>query len=127
MIGKNQNVLVIHNTKRKLNDNLSFYHFVFLLICIFKRKYIFFACLNTPCFFVFFKIKTILNFILGNIKMLLIIFILLSVLFIILGFKNSIINYIKVFQTYKSIPCPRNRLLLLGNLLILPLNPYRKK
>jgi hypothetical protein len=59
--------------------------------------------------------------------MLLIIFILLSVLFIILGFKNSIINYIKVFQTYKSIPCPRNRLLLLGNLLILPLNPYRKK
>jgi len=48
-------------------------------------------------------------------------------LFIILGFKNWIINYIKVFQTYKSIPCPPNRLPLLGNLFSLPLNPYRKK
>ncbi|CAF4931442.1 unnamed protein product, partial [Rotaria sp. Silwood1] len=35
-----------------------------------------------------------------------------------------IINYIKVLQTYKHIPCPPHRLPLLGNLFNLPLNPY---
>jgi len=54
-------------------------------------------------------------------------FILLFIVLIILGLKRWIINYIKVFQTYRNIPCPSNRLPLLGNLLNLPLNPYRKK
>jgi len=59
--------------------------------------------------------------------MLLIIFLLLLVLLIIFGLKNWFINYIKILKIYGDIPCPRNRLLLLGNLFELPLNPYRKK
>jgi len=54
-------------------------------------------------------------------------FILLFIVLIILGLKKWIVNYIKVFQTYRNIPCPSNRLPLLGNLLTLPLNPYRKE
>jgi hypothetical protein len=58
--------------------------------------------------------------------MIFIILLLILLLFIIFGFKNSISNYIKVFRTYRSIPCPPNRLPLLGNLFDLPLDPYRK-
>ncbi len=49
------------------------------------------------------------------------------VLLIVLGYKNSISNYIKFIKTYGSVPCPPNRLPLLGNLFNLPLNPYRKE
>ncbi|CAF5078227.1 unnamed protein product, partial [Rotaria sp. Silwood1] len=56
--------------------------------------------------------------------MVLFLLILLFIIFIILRFKSWIINYIKVLQTYKHIPCPPHRLPLLGNLFNLPLNPY---
>jgi hypothetical protein len=52
--------------------------------------------------------------------------ILLLIVLIILGVKSWIIRYIKILKTYRDIPCPPNRLPLLGNLLNLPLNPHRK-
>ncbi len=51
----------------------------------------------------------------------------LLLLFVILGCKNWFINYIKVLKTYGTIPCPPNRLPLLGNIFSLPLDPHRKK
>ena len=56
--------------------------------------------------------------------MLLITFILI---FIIIGLKNWFFNYIKLLKTYGNIPCPPNRLFLLGNILNLPLDPSSKK
>jgi hypothetical protein len=57
----------------------------------------------------------------------LVIVLIVIVLFILLGLKNWIINYIKLLQIYGPIACPSNRLPLLGNLFELPLNPRRKK
>jgi hypothetical protein len=60
--------------------------------------------------------------------MVLITFILLFFVFlIIIGYKKWIINYIKILRTYRNIPCPPNRLPLLGNIFNLPLSPYSKK
>ena len=60
--------------------------------------------------------------------MVLITVILLFLIFlIIIGHKNWILNYIKILRTYRNIPCPPNRLPLLGNIFNLPLSPYSKK
>lgn len=36
-------------------------------------------------------------------------------------------HYLRISKVYGNIPCPRNRLPILGNILSLPLNPYSKK
>ena len=59
--------------------------------------------------------------------MALISFILLIAILFVFAFKRWLLNYIKLLQAYGSIPCPSNRLPLLGNLLNLPLDTYRKK
>jgi hypothetical protein len=54
-------------------------------------------------------------------------FILIFIIFIIIGLKNWFFNYLKLLKTYGNIPCPPNRLPLLGNILNLPLDPSSKK
>lgn len=46
--------------------------------------------------------------------------------FIVWQLKDWFRNYIRRLKTYETIICPSNRLPLLGNILQLPLNPYRK-
>lgn len=41
--------------------------------------------------------------------------------------KDWIIHYLKLLRVYGSIPCPPNRLPLLGNIFNLPLSPHGKR
>ena len=56
-----------------------------------------------------------------------IIFIGILLLLAIFACKDWIIHYLKLLQVYGSIPCPPNRLPLLGNIFNLPLNPHGKR
>ena len=49
-----------------------------------------------------------------------------SVLLVVLTLKNWFIKYIRQSRAYANVPCPPNRLPLLGNLLNLPIGAYRK-
>ncbi|CAF1176401.1 unnamed protein product [Adineta steineri] len=47
------------------------------------------------------------------------------IILIFFAFKKSIVHFIKISQTYKRIPCSPTKLPILGDILTLPLNPYK--
>ncbi|CAF1276388.1 unnamed protein product [Rotaria magnacalcarata] len=51
--------------------------------------------------------------------------IIIFLIFLIVRLKPWLVNYFKLLKNYGPVPCPRNRLPILGNLLSLPLDPHQ--